>query len=79
MFFSQELNSTLFNAATSTIFKFADVLGGLSPHEMELVLSAPTSGAGTYKEKLAKLTALENELIRGIISTMNPTELICPH
>ncbi|KAA1110610.1 hypothetical protein PGT21_027296 [Puccinia graminis f. sp. tritici] len=76
VFFSQELNSAIFNTATSTIFKFADVLGGISPHEMELVLSAPTSGAGTYEEKLAKLTALENELIRDIISTMDPTRLV---
>ncbi|KAA1139336.1 hypothetical protein PGTUg99_037797 [Puccinia graminis f. sp. tritici] len=76
VFFSQELNSAIFNTATSTIFKFADVLGGISPHEMELVLSAATSGAGTYEEKLAKLTALENELIRDIISTMDPTRLV---
>ncbi|WAR56523.1 hypothetical protein PtB15_7B372 [Puccinia triticina] len=76
VFFSQELNLTVFNAATSAIFKYSDVLGGLSPHEMELILSAPSNGTGTYEDKLAKLTTMENELIAEVILTMDPTQLI---
>ncbi|OAV87639.1 hypothetical protein PTTG_29345 [Puccinia triticina 1-1 BBBD Race 1] len=76
VFFSQELNSTIFEAATLVISKFSDVLGGLSPLEMDLIRSAPTTGAGTYKDKLAKLTTLETELISHVISTMGPTQLL---
>ncbi|OAV94184.1 hypothetical protein PTTG_27051 [Puccinia triticina 1-1 BBBD Race 1] len=76
VFFSQELNSTIFEAATSVISKFLDVLGGLSPLEMDLIRSAPTTGAGTYKDKLAKLTTLETELISHVILTMGPTQLL---
>ncbi|KAA1100352.1 hypothetical protein PGTUg99_021641 [Puccinia graminis f. sp. tritici] len=76
MFFSQELNSAIFNAATSAIFKFADIFGGLSPYEMEIILSASTAGVGTYEDTLSKLKALEGQLVSDVVKRMSPIQLL---
>ncbi|KAA1100535.1 hypothetical protein PGTUg99_018649 [Puccinia graminis f. sp. tritici] len=76
MFFSQELNSAIFHAATTAIFKFADIFGGLSPYEMEIILSASTAGVGTYEDTLSKLKALEGQLVSDVVKRMGPIQLL---